>query len=129
MNLYGSDMDETVTPLACGLEWTIDWRDESRRFIGRQALDQQLLSGDFPVMHGLVLEGRGVLRGGQRVAVNGTDVGVVTSGTFSPTLEKSIAFARLEPDTTDRVDVIIRDKPLPARRVKLPFVKNSKATF
>ena len=129
MNLYGSDMDESVTPLECGLEWTIDWRDDQRRFVGRDALEQQLLAGDYATMHGLVLEARGVLRGGQAVTINDVPVGTITSGTFSPTLQKSIAFARLQPNATDRCDVVIRDKPLAARRIRLPFVKGGMATF
>ena len=122
MNLYGQDMDEATNPYTAGLGWTIDLAGE-RSFIGRGALDtnpsQQML--------GLVLIDRGVLRGHQKV---GTELGEgeITSGGFGPSLNLSIAFARLprgvQPGAT--VTVAVRDKALRARVVKLPFVRQGK---
>ncbi|PKO49749.1 MAG: glycine cleavage system protein T, partial [Betaproteobacteria bacterium HGW-Betaproteobacteria-21] len=125
MNLYGQDMDETVSPLDAGLAWTVDFKDEARNFVGKSALITQPASRR---VLGLILEDRGVLRSHMKVFAPAGE-GETTSGSFSPTLEKSIAFARLpltvEPGETVEVD--IRGKRLKARTVKLPFVRNGKA--
>ncbi|MDR2209249.1 MAG: glycine cleavage system aminomethyltransferase GcvT [Azoarcus sp.] len=125
MNLYGQDMDETVSPLDSGLAWTVDFSDPDRAFSGRAALEAH------PATHkllGVVLEERGVLRAHMPVFTSG-GTGETTSGSFSPTLEKSIAFARLPLHTHDgeKIEVEIRGKRLPARTVKLPFVRHGKA--
>ena len=124
MALYGNDMDETVSPLNAGLAWTIDFKDASRDFIGKAALQanpasQQIL--------GLVLEDKGVLRAHQHV-FTAQGEGETTSGTFSPTLEKAIAMARLPLGVApgDAVEVDIRGKRLKARVVKASFVRNGK---
>lgn len=122
MNLYGQDMDETVNPLNAGLAWTIDLVSE-RDFIGKTAL----LSGATAQLVGLVLQDKGILRSHQTVQTAHGD-GETTSGTFSPTMQKSIAFARVPLNVAvgDTVQVIIRDKPLNALVVKMPFVRNGK---
>ena len=129
MNLYGSDMDESVSPLDCGLQWTVAWEPANRDFTGRAALQAQHDSGSARIMSGLVLQGRGVLRGGQKVYQGEQLLGEVTSGTFSPTLQKSIAFARLSSTVDGVVEVAIRDKRVAASVVTIPFVKNGAATF
>jgi len=129
MNLYGSDMSEEVTPLECGIAWTVGWEPVEREFIGRAALEAQRNLGQHQVMKGLVLEGRGILRGHQKVFVGERCVGEVTSGTFSPTLQKSIAFARVDADVSGQCDVSIRDKKIPAQVVSIPFVKNGEPCF
>lgn len=121
MNLYGEDMDESVTPAECGLGWTVDLQSP-RDFIGKQALVESVPRTD---MLGLVLLERGVLRPHQAVDTpQGT--GAVTSGSFSPTLQVSIALARLPrpamPGAVVRVSV--RGKWLAARTVKFPFVRH-----
>ncbi len=124
MNLYGQDMDENVGPLESGLAWTVDLKSE-RDFIGKAAL---LANPPSSKLVGLVLLDRGVLRGHQKVhSVNGE--GEITSGSFSPTLEKSIALARVpkEVQIGDSVQVAIRDKMLTAKVVKYPFARNGKA--
>jgi aminomethyltransferase len=124
MNLYGQDMDETVTPLECGLRWTVDL-ESPRDFIGKAAL---LAAPTRAQMLGLVLLERGVLRSHQEVETrNGR--GEITSGSFSPTLDTSIALARLPVgvQTAESVKVKIRDKWLPARTVKYPFVRNGRS--
>ncbi|MFZ9125102.1 MAG: glycine cleavage system aminomethyltransferase GcvT [Steroidobacteraceae bacterium] len=125
MNLYGSDMDETVTPLESGLAWTVAF-SEGRDFIGRAALEAQLSAGSVRRFVGLLLEDRGVLRSHQRV-VTGAGDGEVTSGTFSPTLSSSIGLARLPAAAGNRVEVDIRGRLLPARIVKPPFVRHGRA--
>jgi aminomethyltransferase len=127
MNLYGNDMDENVSPLESGLAWTVALDPKDRDFIGRAALETQLKAGVPRKLVGLVLEDRGVLRGHQKVVAPNIGEGELTSGTFSPTLERSIGFARVPAATGDRVQVDIRGKLLPARVVQYPFVRNGKA--
>lgn len=126
MNLYGTDMDETTTPLESGLAWTVAMKDD-RDFIGRPALQAQLDAGVPRKLVGLVLVDRGVLRGHQPVVVEGVGDGEVTSGTFSPSLGASIAFARVPAATGDTCQVDIRGRLLNARVVQPPFVRNGKA--
>ena len=95
MNLYGNDMDENLTPLESGLTWTVAFDPPDRDFIGRAALEAQRSGGVPRKLVGLVLEDRGVLRSHQKVVVPGVGEGELTSGTFSPTLERSIGFARV----------------------------------
>jgi aminomethyltransferase len=124
MNLYGQDMDEGVTPWEAGLAWTVAL-DEGRDFIGRAALEKQKADGIRRAMVGLVMDEKGVLRHGQRVATANGD-GEILSGTFSPTLGKAIAFARVPVGTTDQAQVDIRGKLVPVRLVKYPFVRDGK---
>jgi aminomethyltransferase len=126
MNLYGADMDESVTPLESGLAWTVAWDPPERGFIGRAALENQRREGVPRKLVGLLLEGRGVLRNHQKVIVGGADAGEITSGSFSPTLQRSIAFARIPQAAGGDCRVDVRGKLLPARVVKPPFVRNGK---
>ncbi|MBK8579713.1 MAG: glycine cleavage system aminomethyltransferase GcvT [Candidatus Accumulibacter sp.] len=121
MNLYGQDMDETVSPLDAGLAWTVDLLSP-RDFVGKTALLSRPRQGQFL---GLVLVDRGVLRAHQKV-LTGAGNGEITSGTFSPTMQQSIALARLPLGVAigDDVLVAIRDKLLAARVVKPCFVRN-----
>ena len=125
MNLYGQDMDETTTPWESGLGWTVAL-DEGRDFIGRAALEAQQAAGVPRRMVGLVLEDKGILRHGQRVATAAGD-GEILSGTFAPTLGTSIAFARVPAGEPGEVGVDIRGRIVPARIVKYPFVRDGKA--
>ncbi len=127
MNLYGSDMDESKHPLESGLGWTVAWKPADRAFVGRPALEAIKAAGSPNKFVGLVLEERGVLRGHQKVVVEGLGEGEVTSGTFSPTLERSIGLARVPAGTGEKVQVDIRGKLLSARVVKPPFVRNGKS--
>jgi aminomethyltransferase len=126
MNLYGQDMDETVSPFEAALAWTVAL-DEGRDFIGRRALEKQKANGVPRQMIGLVMDEKGVLRHGQKVLTPNGE-GEILSGTFSPTLGKAIAFARvpagdfpLGAEGDVRVD--IRGKEIPVRVVKFPFVR------
>lgn len=125
MNLYGNDMDENLSPLESGLTWTVAFDPPERDFVGRAALEAQRAAGVKRKLVGLVLDDRGVLRSHQRV-VTPAGEGELTSGTFSPTMEKSIGFARVPAATGERVEVDIRGKLLSARVVKYPFVRNGK---
>jgi aminomethyltransferase len=125
MNLYGQDMDERVSPLDAGLAWTVDLAGE-RDFVGKDALLAQDARSAFLGL--LLLEPGGVLRGHQKVATAAGE-GEITSGTFSPTLGKSIGLARLPRGTQagDMVRVQVRDKSLAARVVEIPFVRHGKS--
>jgi aminomethyltransferase len=126
MNLYGSDMDETTTPLESGLGWTVAWEPTDRNFIGRNALEAQRETGVPRKLVGLLLEGRGVLRGHQKVIVESVGEGDVTSGTYSPTLGRSIGLARVPAGIGEKCQVEIRGKLLDASVVRPPFVRNGK---
>jgi len=125
MNLYGNDMDETVSPLESGLAWTVAI-DAARDFVGKEALEAQRKSGPARKRVGLLLLERGVLRQHQRVRAGTAGEGEVTSGTFSPTLERSIGLARVPAASAGTVEVEVRGKALPARIVKPPFVRHGK---
>ena len=100
---------------------------DERDFIGREALQAQKAAGGIPRFVGVVLEGRGVLRSHQKLFDGEREVGEITSGGFSPTLERSIGMARVAADAGDSLQVDIRGKKLPLRRVKMPFVRNGQA--
>jgi aminomethyltransferase len=124
MNLYGADMDASVTPYESGLGWTVALQGE-RDFAGRAALERRPAARQ---RLGLVLEPRaGVLRAHQSVR-SAHGEGVITSGGFAPTLNASIALARLPAACApgERVEVAVRDKLLAARLVRPPFVRHGK---
>jgi aminomethyltransferase len=125
MSLYGQDMDDAVSPLDAGLAWTVDFRNPARAFTGRTALETH--PPVWQVLGLVLLEDKGVLRAHMKV-VTAAGVGEITSGGFSPTLEKSIAFARvpLACAVGETVEVEVRGKHLAARSVKLPFVRGGK---
>ena len=130
MNLYGHDMDETVSPLAANMEQTIAWESTERDFIGKsavQAAQQLQAAGELPRLVGLVLEQRGVLREGQTVLSDQGD-GIITSGSFSPTLKHSIALARI-PANSKSCQVDMRGTLTPVRIVKPNFVRFGKKVF
>ena len=127
LNLYGNDMDESTQPFESGLGWTVALGRRERDFIGRAALESIVRGGSPRKLVGLLLEDRGVLRSHYRVLVAGVGEGEITSGTFSPTLERSIAFARVPAATAGKVQVDIRGKLLSARVVKPPFVRGGKS--
>jgi len=128
MNLYGQDMNEDVTPLESGLTWTVAFDPEERNFIGRARLDKQKAGGTDNKLVGLILEDRGVLRPHMKIITEHGD-GEITSGSYSPTLGKSIAMARIPFAVEDTCKVEIRGKLLNARIVKYPFARNGKALY
>ncbi|MCG8426975.1 MAG: glycine cleavage system aminomethyltransferase GcvT [Chromatiales bacterium] len=127
MNLYGSDMDEETSPLEAGLNWTIAWEPAGREFIGRNAIEPKRGSADNRRFVGLVLLERGVLRNHLKVFSGDEEIGEITSGGFSPTLERSIALARVSSTIGDECLVEVRGKRLRAQVVKPPFARQGKA--
>jgi aminomethyltransferase len=127
MNLYGADMDETTTPLESGLAWTVGWEPADRDFIGRAVLDAQRGKPDVARFIGLVMTDKGVLRNHQKVMAKGEVIGEITSGSFSPTLGKAIALARVHGDPGATCQVEVRGKAVDVKVVKPPFVRNGKA--
>lgn len=126
--LYGQDMNETTTPFESGLAWVVKMQPEDRDFIGMGALLSQMQQGLKHKLVGLHLDaGQGIMRTGQRVLVEGATEGIVTSGTYSPTLAHSIALARVPIETSTEALVEIRGKYLPVRVSKPRFVKHGQA--
>jgi aminomethyltransferase len=126
MLLYGQDMDESTTPLESGLGWTVTWEPEDRGFIGMDSLWSQQQGGARKLV-GLTLLDKGIMRPGQKVIIDQETDGMITSGSYSPTLEKSIAFARVPQNVGEQVLVDIRGKLIPAKVGKPRFIKNGKA--
>ncbi|STR43938.1 glycine cleavage system aminomethyltransferase T [Klebsiella michiganensis] len=130
MNLYGQEMDEGVSPLAANMGWTIAWEPADRDFIGREALELQREKGTEQLV-GLVMTEKGVLRGGLPVRFSDADgnqkEGIITSGTFSPTLGYSIALARVPEGIGETAVVQIRNREMPVKVTKPVFVRNGKA--
>lgn len=138
MNLYGHEMDDQTSPLVANLAWTIALEPQERHFIGRAPIELEKQNGPKQKLVGLVLQDKGVLRAGQKVIVESADVldsvasgivtnGIVTSGTYSPTLAKSIALARVPINIGEHCKVEIRNKLLDAKVVKPCFVRHGKS--
>ena len=125
MSLYGSEMNENISPLEAALTWTVDLSNEERRFVGRDALEVLRDKGVKQTIVGLILEGKGVIRDHQKV-VTSLGNGEVTSGSFSPTMGKAIALARVPMGATGSCEIEIRNKLVSAKIVKPPFVRNGK---
>ena len=127
MALYGNDLDMQHTPLESGLKWTVS-DQPGRRFIGQNALANKPRYR----MIGIILQDRGVLRSHQKVHLGEREIGEITSGTFSPTLQQSIGLARISADaeiqTGDQIEISVRNNNLAAAVAKYPFVRNGKAT-
>ena len=126
MNLYGTDMDESISPLESGLGWTIAWDPPDRDFIGRLAIEHVRANEDRQKLVGLLLQGKGILRNHQRVAVEGREDGEITSGGFSPTMQRSIAMARVPAGDYGQAQVDVRGRLLDVSIVRIPFVRNGK---
>jgi len=129
LNLYGTDMDETTSPLVSNLGWTVSLKDDERHFIGREALVQEKVEGVGERLVGLVLKSKGVLRNHQDVFCGGEKIGEITSGGFSPTLKQAIAFARLPKDCNAELTIERRGEFMPVELVKLPFVRAGEKVF
>lgn len=128
LNLYGTDMDNHVTPLESNLAWTVAWEPSDRDFIGRHALEAQRKKGVQKKLVCVVLQGKGVLRNHQKVRVDEGE-GEITSGSFSPVLEKGIGFARIPVSASSECEVEIRNQWVPAHIVKGPFVRGGKIIY
>ena len=127
MHLYGQDMNEEITPLECGLGWTV--RKQDVDFIGSDALTSLRKKGITRKMTGVILTERGILRHDQKLEDENGVTGIITSGSFSPTTQVAIAMAIVDKNMTENVKVQIRKKQLPVKLVKLPFVKNGQSNI
>ena len=128
LNLHGHDMDDSVHPLAANLGWTVTWEPEDREFIGRAALQAIHGAADHPLLVGVVMRERGVLREGQTIHTD-AGPGVLTSGAFSPTLGYSIALARVPAGASGSASVDIRNRSHAVELVRPPFVRNGSQVF
>lgn len=128
MNLYGHEMDEDTSPLVANMGWTIAWEPADRIFIGREVIAAEKAAGVQQKLVGLVLRERGVLRADQAVVIEGTEQrGVITSGTFSPTLGYSIALARVPITIGSLCQVEMRGKLVGVEVVKPVFVRQGQS--
>ena len=125
MCLYGNELDAETTPLEAGISFAVHL-DKEQEFIGQAALRDEKENGLRKKLVGFEMEGRGIARHGHPVTSGSEKVGEVTSGTQSPTLGRAIGLALVEPGVEDRFEVVIRDKPVPAKTVPLPFYKRDK---
>ncbi|MDC8830215.1 glycine cleavage system aminomethyltransferase GcvT [Alteromonas gilva] len=128
MNLYGQDMDETISPLEANMGWTITWEPGERNFVGRKALEALKEQGTQKLV-GLVMKEKGVLRAGLTVKTDEGETGIITSGTFSPTLGHAIAMARIPATNSSTVEVEMRKKWVKVDVVKPSFVRNGKSVL
>ena len=128
-NLYGSDMDETTSPLVSNLAWTVAWQDSEREFIGRKALEKEKKQGAQKQLVGLVMEHPGVLRNHQTIQIEGDGEGEITSGGFSPTLGYAIALARIPITGSKQGRVERRHQFIPVKIVKPPFVRHGQKVY
>ncbi|HCV17967.1 MAG TPA: glycine cleavage system aminomethyltransferase GcvT [Alteromonas sp.] len=128
MNLYGQDMDETISPLEANMGWTVTWEPADRDFVGRAALEAQREQGTQKLV-GLVMKEKGVLRAGLNVKTAEGEAGIITSGTFSPTLGHAIAMARIPATNSSTVEVEMRKKWVKVEVVKPSFVRNGKSVL
>jgi aminomethyltransferase len=126
LNLYGQDMNDETSPLVSNLAWTIAWEDHE--FIGRRALETERERGVTHKLTGLVMDGKGVLRHGQKV-LTGWGEGEITSGIFSPTLGYAIALARIPAAAKGSCEVELRGRREPVRIVRPPFVRRGKRVY
>lgn len=127
MSLYGHEMDETILPDEAALGWTVALSPPDRAFIGRAPIEALRARGLEKTVKGLILDAKGVCRSGMSVVFSDGRQGTVTSGGYSPVLERGIALVRVPPDASDECALIVRDRPLPAQLVSLPFVRRGKA--
>lgn len=128
LNLYGADMDDHTSPLSSNLAWTVSWQDPDRDFIGKNALKEQLSKGIKDQLVGLLMEGAGVLRDHEKVYLENGQEGVITSGSFSPTLGRGIALARIPVGENMSARVERRGKFINVTIVKPPFIGRQKKT-
>jgi len=129
MNLYGNDMDESVSPIAANMGWTVAAKDD-RAFVGKACVLKEKESKQQGQLIGLLLDGKGVMRAHQFVMnENGEKVGEITSGTFSPTLQNSIAMARVVGEVKPNYQIDMRGRLVNAKVVTMPFVRNGQATY
>ena len=122
--LYGHELSANITPIEAGLKFFVKFGTDD--FLGRSVLEKQIEQGTARKLAGIEMVERGIPRDGYRIEKDGEDVGYITSGAFSPTFKKGLAMVLLNADIVkldNEVDVVIRDKKVKAKIVKLPFYK------
>ena len=131
MNLYGFEMDETISPYECNMGWTVSLEDKERDFFGRESLMKLKESNDLKELVGIITDERAILRQGQKIHLEKENHarGVVTSGTYSPTLKKPIALARLPKSDSKYCFAEIRGKKVEAIIGSPKFIKEGKTIF
>lgn len=126
LNLYGQEMDEMTNPYEANLGFTVDLSDPSRNFIGKAAVTAMQVQSR---LVGLVGDKSQIMRRHAKVILSDNSEGVVTSGTYSPSLDCAIAFARIPNKSVSQVEVTVRRASVQAQVVKLPFLRQGQATF
>jgi len=131
MNLYGFEMDKKISPLECNMAWTVSLKDKERSFIGKEAFELKKKTGDHHLLKGLLFEDRCIVRSNQEIFFDGKKIkkGIVTSGTYSPTLKKSIALARIEHSDREKCLAEVRGKIFSAAIGQPRFIKEGKIVF
>ncbi len=125
MPLYGHELNENIDPISAGLNWAVDL---SKSFIGSEALKKIAADGPKKKLVGIIFEGKRIARQGTPIVKDGTVIGEVTSGTFSPTLQKSIAMGYVDTGLSEvgtQLAADLKGELNPATIVKLPFYKRS----
>jgi aminomethyltransferase len=127
MPLYGNELSRDTTPFEAGLGRVVKLAKPGD-FVGRAALERAAVDGPLKKLVGILIRGRGIARNGYPILCGDTRVGEVTSGSFSPTLGEPIAMGYVEPtvDSASEIAVIVRDHPVPAEIVPLPFYKRAR---
>ncbi len=124
--LYGNDMDESTNPIEAGISWAV--KLDKGDFIGREALLKVKEEKPKRKLVGMILEGRNIARHGYKIFKDGEEIGFITSGGYSPTLEKSIALGYVKKPYNKKgteLEVQIRKKMVKAEVIKLPFYRGS----
>ncbi len=131
MNLYGFEMDKMISPLECNMAWTVSLKDKERSFIGKEAFELKKKNGDHDLLKGLLFEDRCIVRSNQEIFFDEkkTKKGIVTSGTYSPTLKKSIALARIVHSDKETCLAEVRGKIFTAAIGQPRFIKEGKIVF
>ena len=131
MNLYGFEMDKMISPLECNMAWTVSLKDKERSFIGKEAFELKKKNGDHDLLKGLLFEDRCIVRSNQEIFFDEkkTKKGIVTSGTYSPTLKKSIALARIVHSDKEKCLAEVRGKIFTAAIGQPRFIKEGKVVF
>jgi len=131
MNLYGFEMDDKVSPLECNMAWTVSLRDKEREFIGKSSFELKKETREHHVLKGLLFDERCIVRSEHEIFLDEQKKikGVVTSGTYSPTLKKSIALARIPPSNKKNCFAEVRGRAVNALVGKPRFIKEGKIVF
>ena len=131
MNLYGFEMDDSISPFECNMSWTVDFTDEKRDFYGRDSLQTKLKDNKYHELVGLMLDERVILRQGQEIYLDESKSlkGIVTSGTYSPTLKRPIALARIPRMDVNNCFAEVRDKKVFAKIGSPRFIRDGKEIF